>query len=487
MKERRMHLMNLKRFSTLLLCLALLTGANAALAASTLESSYTLEARDVVLNRTTSTLGVQDPETYAYRLLDREGNQLSDQTYGYMSEQEGGFQVANEDGVNNFGLIDGNGALLIPMEYGDVEWVTDRWQLGVKLEEATSDNYDYRSLMGDGYYLISAVDVFYRGAKVGSLSRNDYGSVRAYGDYFCTRDKDGNYTFYDSAFQASPYEVEYSEEFTDDYKNDVVWHAGSNQQAFTAGCTLTPENVEKSIWNDNGIFLDLQGNEIFRASFDSVRDYQGDYACVRAFGKYGLIDRQGNQILPFEYDEISCTDEYFVSGYQAVVKDGKIGYVDLNGNVTCPFVYSSSSAKTWASPFNYLQDLDGSIIVLSAAVGELPTRYKGVSMGSGDGCVVMAVENADKQAGVIDLEGNEIVPLDGTYDSSYDFDLSFDGDTVVGSMGSRQYTVYLFSHDEVVSAPAQVAEESQGLTCANCGYATGDVSMKFCPECGTAF
>lgn len=496
-----------------------------AMADAVLTDSYTLEARDVIFNRYTNTMGIRRPDATQYVLIDAVGNELTSEPYIGMVDNNDMFEVAVEEGTNIWGLIDGQGNPVMPMQYGDIEYVSTRWQVGIALEDATVDNYDYKSWSGDSFYLIAAYDVYFNGTKVGSLSRTEANYFYAYGSYLYVRDKEGNYAYYDSAFNKSDYASDGSGEYAEDYKTKTVWHKGSGQQAFTAGCTLTADDVEQSIWETDGQFYDLQGNLLFKAAtaYDTVRAYQGDYAVVRVYGKYGLIDREGNEVVPCEYDEISCNEAYLASGYQIVVKDGKVGYVNAQGEVTCDFVYGSANASTYRSPFTSLKDLEGNVIVLSGAVGELPERYKSVSFTSGtDTCPVFAAVNLEGVAGVVDLVGNAVIPFDGTYDSEYDFDISNDGSLVVGYQGSRMYQVYLLQHTSEISAVQSGEEEqpssdepeswictecgtentgkfctecgaakpetSAALVCKNCGYTPAEgETPKFCPECGTAF
>jgi len=155
-------------------------------------------------------------------------------------------------------------------------------------------------------------------------------------------------------------------------------------------------------------------------------------------------------------------------------------------------------------PFTTVPDLTGNMIVLSGAVGELPEKYAEVSISTRNGCPLLVVENTQEQAGVIDLQGNVVVPMDGAYDDIYDLDISSDGTLVVGYNSDRNYVVYNFAAEEAEAAPvtgvnsvarpktdaaASTGSEAEeqpaqdgSWTCA-CGSVN---SGKFCPECGAA-
>lgn len=480
----------MKKLIVLLLALCLTVPA---LADSVVDSQYTLEARSLDLNRYNNTMAVVKKGASNYVLLSADGRELTDKPYIMMNPQDMFYKVALEEGTNVIGLIDGEGKEVMDLAYGDVEVLSERWQVGVVLEEATVDNYDYKTWSGDHFYLVSAYDFYFNGAKVGSLGRTEYKNAYAFGNYLYLKDKSDNISYYDSAFNKSEYVSEsgYSSEYDEDYRTHTFWHPGSNQQAFAPGCTLTPDDVQCSIACINNQFFDLQGNLLFSAvsPYDTVRKFENGYARVRAFGKYGLIDETGREVIPCQYDEINCSNTYFGAGYQIVVKDGKVGYVDQNGNETTPFQYSSSTASSYSSPFTYLDSLEGDVIVISAAVGEIPQRFKEISMASDrDSCPVICVSPEEDKAGVMDLAGNMVIPADGTYDDVYDFTLSNDGTLVIGHPSSGVYNVYGLSHTAVASVPAAQAAPAaaageDGWACAACNTQN---TGKFCTECGAA-
>ena len=425
----------------------------AAASAETKMETVDLTARDLELNRYTNTLAVRD-EDGIYAVMNAAGEKLTDTPYLALRTKEAGFTCAVQEGVNIWGYVDGTGNELVPMAYGDIQVMSDRWQAGVALTEATAENYDYRTLFGDKeYFLVDTVDVFYCGTKVGTLTRSEWGSATAYGDYLSVRDLNGDYHFYSSAWELSPRTAEFSGEYDDDYKSKTVWHQGSGQAAFTPECTLTADQVQKTTWIKDKLIMDLQGNVLanLQDKVGTVYSETNGYVRVRSDnGLYGLYSVNGEQILACEYDEINASDNLFDTGYLYVVKDGKGGFVNLQGEATTAFAYSKDVMKD-NTPFASLTNLDGTIIVLSAKAGELPEHYADVQMVSGysnQGAQVFAAQNADGQAALIDLDGNQVIPFEGSpYDSTYDLTISYDGSVVLGSAGSREYHIYSLTYE----------------------------------------
>lgn len=75
-------------------------------------------------------------------------------------------------------------------------------------------------------------------------------------------------------------------------------------------------------------------------------------------GKYGMIDKEGSVIIPFEYDHLGqkgYSRQYyeFGDGYLGAVKDNKFGVVDVNNNVVIPFDRSKDTLLDMVYPDVY--------------------------------------------------------------------------------------------------------------------------------------
>ena len=464
---------------TLLAILALLLAALLAvpaLAENAVVNTIELTNCYAYVNGPTGILVVQDGNTDTCVLMDSYGKILTPKSYAdMMSAGNGVFEVKSNDGVNSCGVIDSNGVEVVPLQYGKTIVLNARWQIGAYLVEATADDFDYQ-LYDKTCYQAERYDIYYRGALVGTLARADYDSAEAYGDYLYVKSRDGRLTFYNKDLVPSGYQSEYfSGEYDISYDGGraLYWHKGSNQRAFVKGCTLTEDEVETSFALSDDSYYDLQGNLLFTLADPdwAIPDYQGEYARVFGDGKYGLIDKQGNVIVPCEYDSIDCDDAYLGAGYQMAVKDGKVGFFDANGKETCPFTYSAANAfTTTSSPFAALRDPSGSIIVLSGAVGELPERYSDIQLPNDNACPVFVAQNADGQVGVIDLKGNALIPFDSACPSVDDVSISNDGTVVAIRDAYRNCTVYTLSFDPPQPGDAPEAEVAEpGAPAADAG------------------
>ena len=469
----------MKKLVSWLLVLSMLLCCLAAASAETTVTTVDLSGLYYPsLNTYVSLIYARESRESGYAIYDLSGNPITGNNYAEVSANEYGFKVKNGEGLEGF--VDVGGTELVPTEYGDVDACSAKWQAGVRLVPATSDNYDYYTIGGSEktFYLIDTVDIFYCGQKVGTLDRADYtSSCNAYGDYLYVRNRDGKWHFYDSAFNESGYEAEYgSSEYDRIYKDGkyTYYHCGSGQEAFTAGCTLTPDQVKTSVAVVNGVLLDLQGNEIATLQYDSIYGFSGGYARVKnEQGLEGLINEQGEEVLPCIYDSLSYDGP--CCGYISAVKDGKQGFVKLSDGSETGFVYPEESVKVRGA-FAYLQDLDGTIIVETAGAGILQDRYIDYHFSYSGQTPVAVLMNADGSCGVVGLFGEEVVPFNPDYDRTYDLDVSEDGHAVLAD-GSTLYVID-YDYDQTVAA------EDGPWTCPSCGN-VNDADFAFCPKDAT--
>lgn len=482
----------MKRTAVLLAALALLTALPAAPAIG--ESGYTdISARTLVINRFTDTLGCMSAESGLYCLIRPDGTRITDDLYTSMTGvPEGPFfkvETESEDGIHDEGIIDDQGNVIVPPEYADVKAVSDRWAYGVRLTPSSADDKDYTfSMLGSGdklYYRVDTVDFFYRGAPAGTLTRSDFDGIpTAYGDYICVSTQEGSRKFYNSAMVPSPVKKDVYGEYDSDYRDGacVYTHNGTGQTAFAPGCTLTPEEVVKTIVFDKGKFLNLQGEEAFSTGrkYDGARDFRGNYAVVTLEGKAGLIDRAGREVIPPEYDELgNSEDSYLEYGVISAVKDGKFGYLDAEGNTTCAFTYAKDIVRNYG-PLASVQNLDGTYIVLSGTAGELPERYAEVYM-SGNARAFLAT-TADGADVLIDMNGRTLIGDAG------DNHISFNRAATVAfhRVEHNLYRVYTFDPADSSPVTADAGEkpsspEGDGWTCAG-GH--GGNTGSYCSVCG---
>ena len=408
-----------------------------------------------------------------YVLIDPQGNVLSD-TYSYISSsysENGFFKVENEtiEGVHDEGLIDSHGNVVIPLEYAEINIVSSRWQYGVKLTPSTEADKDYtftiygRTENAKEYYRIDTVDFYFDGQLAGTLDRSAFGqsTVTPYGAYIMVTNRAGYRDYYNSKMEKSPYQPEYSGEFDSSYKNGTTTyiHNGTGEKAFVPEFTVPLEDLDNPYIYDKAVLYDAHGNVVFNApqNYDSIRRFSGDYAIVRMNQKCGLINRAGQEIIPVEYDDLgNYENSYLRMGCISAVKDGKFGFLDAQGNVTSDFVYSSDIVKNKGT-FATIQNLDGTTIVLSGMVGELPEHYAETDFPDSYSSYAFIATNAAGEKGIVDLYGNTMLPFSSDY--SY-LDVNVDGTLAVVKYDYYTWRIYSFDRSAAPAPAEETPEET---------------------------
>lgn len=532
----------MKKFLVLLLAMiTVLLAPLSAWAASTVGEPVVLE-KSATLTRQGSTYYMSNT------VYDMQGNVVAGPFGNLTSRQDGlYYEVINQNGLNTTGVIDCTGVEVLPMAYGDIKFVDDNWILGIVLEATTDVNGDYKDSKGNQYN-ISRVDVVCNKAIIGSLSREDYQSSTCgvAGKYLYIRTSTKAGIWLDPDFNRVDVSADdfSTNEFTNNYKKGVM-HNPTQTLAFTAGCTLQPEDVDQTVWyTDDGDFVDLQGNLVSKGTFaadkeyDAVFYYGGDYLVVRANSLRGLVDLQGNEIVAPQYQDIGGTSygDCFALGYQAVLtQDGGLQYLDKQGNVLTSVDYKLTNSDyrgfMYNAPMVAVQNM-GKYIIITATKGQLEETYDDATVIRSATQRIMAVQQCDLW-GVIDMDGNQVIPFIFRYSP----DISADGTHVLGSNADREYLLYTITYDEAgvvantdVEEPAETdddtgydrvtktsgvgdgewgctncqtinsgkfctecgaakpVEEEAPVSCSGCGYTPEDGSTpKFCPECGTRF
>ena len=441
----------MKKILAMVMALALCVCAAAACAETTVESKV-IEAYGLELNTKANTLVLTDGKTYDKYVVDTEGNKLSD-SFAYISPSDGFYTVGNED--LHLGLLDGQGKQLLPLEYGEIKTYGSKWIAGIKLvvSEDSEENPDYKALLGNKSYMIDSVDVYYAGEKKATLTRAEWDYAKAFGDYIAIEDRNDKMSFYNKDFVKSPAEASYAYEYNNDYSTKTVTHLGSGQAAFTAGCTLTADEVLQSVWvNSDKQLLDLQGNVL--ADLSGYRNAQVDaesnlIKLENADGKVGLADSTGKEIIPCVYDKMSyALAGALKSGYLYVEKDGKNGFVNLATGEETGFTFMKDAGDQRAN-FILVNDAREGKILISAMAGELPGRYKETNaafQAQADGNPYAIVKEMDDTCRVVGQKGEEVLP-GVTFSGIYDAKISDDGTLILlpGERGS--YTLYTISYN----------------------------------------
>lgn len=395
-------------------------------------------------------LRVSGSSGYSMNTID--GTALTGALYRSFSESNGYVKAElynAPDPLNAGGLFDVTGATMMPFQYGDVRVESSEWALGVVLVSASADNYDYKNLSGDSFYLIQSVDVYHlpEGKCLATLTRDQFVDADAVNHCLNIQSRSDNVV--------SCYDADFNQ-------------VGTNLKGLSDD-SCAPADFQ--IFRENGQcgVKDAAGNVIMQPSFSTVESYvRGGYFRVSTGECYGLADMNGNVVLPAEYDSIKSVtnaplDEngaslsYVSHGYVAVVMDDKLGYAEVNGGVTCAPTYAQKSFDEISGMSATLTDLEGKLHIIAAdgveTVIEGYDQVRSLTYSSG---MFYRVANADGQYGMIDWHGNEVLPCQYGM-----ITLSADGQyALVDSADYGSSSIYQLTYDEAGATAAPVAGEA---------------------------
>ena len=156
-------------------------------------------------------------------------------------------------------------------------------------------------------------------------------------------------------------------------------------------------------------FVDKSGNEVIPCKYDYIRYFSEGLARVSINGKEGVIDKSGNEVIPCKYGNVSD----FSEGLACVELNGKYGFIDKSGNEVIPCKYDDSR------PFSEglaIVILNGKWVFIDKSGNEVTLcKYDKVS----DFSEGLAFVSMNGKLGFIDKSGNEVIPC--KYDEVFDF------------------------------------------------------------------
>ncbi len=428
----------LKRMLCMFSALALCVSAGAALAECTLEKVGDIGNGQFLYN---SNL-IRTNQDGSYAILNVDGKQITDKTYVNVDSGCGYVIAAQQPGINTTGAFDEEGKLVVPFEYGDIEFLTPEWALCYKLKQATADNYDYQTFSKDTqYFLVDTVDVYnMKSEKIATFKRENFKDAEVVNGMINIEDRaDGTVKTYDAAFKELG-TVDYV--FDDDFAPSY------------------PETFKK---NGQEGLMDVDGNVIMEPSFYMIYDFNGsEYAEVSDGENEGLIDNQGNVVVPAEYtniersfylpydEELNHTRGYNAAGYFGVEKDGKLGFVKAGGEVTCEPKISKKLVDFNGASAVYT-DMEGKTHILAAdGVDTVLEGYESMYCLDYSSGRLYKVTDKDYNSGLIDWHGNVVMPC-----QYKGFSMSSDGKYLLAEVDWDEGELYEIRYDETVTtAPA---------------------------------
>ena len=160
---------------------------------------------------------------------------------------------------------------------------------------------------------------------------------------------------------------------------------------------LEPKENSSGKWG----FVDKQGNEVIPFKYEDNLPFSEGLAAIRLDGKWGFVDKQGNEVIPCKYGLTFP----FIEGLAAISLDGKWGFVDKQGNEVIPCKYER--VNSFSEGLAAIK-LDGKWGFVDKQGNEvIPCKY-GETNKFSEG---LAKIKLDGKWGLVDKTGKEVTPF----------------------------------------------------------------------------
>ncbi len=202
--------------------------------------------------------------------------------------------------------------------------------------------------------------------------------------------------------------------------------------------------------NKKQTIIDKTGTTISFSTCDELQGtfYKTKLAVAKKGGKYGMVDKTGKVVIPFEYDMLFSESEgfmaaqknglwgfidekntwviqpqfkfggFFENGFAVLMKDyDKQGAINKAGKVTIPFVYNNMYPQSQLKEPIVVAKQNDKIGLMNPLTGKIiaPLKYEEIADFQ-DG---LAKIEANKKYGFVNTVGKEIVPPIYEYASSF--------------------------------------------------------------------
>ena len=401
-------------FLALILCLALTAGSCAETVLKETAKFPGNGSADVIDGTNYLAMG-----SYREQVLAKaDGTVLTEALYSSLKGKYGYFTGCLGTGGWTYGLLDGEGNIIIPFEYCDVNVLSDTWAVAITINEnGTEKDYDYYLMFSNSNYgLIDTVDLYNlkEAKKVETFTRDHYADAMAKGEILHIYDRTEEKTYeYDGSFQLL-----------------------GTPRSYYSFPNETPAEYQTFYLNGKYGLKTSQDEVVLDAEYDYIYNVINGYAKVQIGDKYGIASVDGSLVVPAEYDELPYVSSsshpagmkdnpYVFFGYAPVTKDGITGFYSLKDGTFSEIPVNEGDSITLYGYSAVVRGSDG-VDTIYAADGTV-TRLEGY-----DYCSAMDYtlgryykvrrSEAGYGYGVMNWYGEEILSCKSDYDSKFTAD-----------------------------------------------------------------
>lgn len=324
-----------------------------------------------------------------YGIIDINGNKIADCKYDSITSLKGVENSLLTEENGKYGIIDNIGSVIIENKYKEIEPISNKYEEGyiVKNEDgkygvinytktvAVEEKYqDIKNIYcGGKYYIVKESNKWKVIDTTGKKYLENYDNIISVNSENAVVEKNNKYgvvsvtdnkTLIDIKYDSLEYslgnnyiaksnskygiintngdtvvELKYSNMV---YRNTANFYEGINKNytsdLFDSDLNLKLSNVIVSEVNEQGGYTKVRENEDYKYynfKFEEKKATEilaGNtiFASKNEEGKYGFVDKNGNVVVNYIYDEVREQNDY---GYASIKKDGLWGAVDSRGQI----------------------------------------------------------------------------------------------------------------------------------------------------------
>ena len=362
-----------------------------------------------------------------YEFTDLDGNSLYSFEADNVSMYNKGIAAIERSG--KYGYIDKTGQTVIEFEYDKVGFLSDDTLVAYKKE---NDELLFLDEKGNVIRTLNAENIGYKEASVediigyttvGVIVKKDdlCGILNLDGEKIVDFEYDEIGSFSKDGYAKVKKDDKYG--FIDENGNVVI------EPKYDEASNLN-DGIASVKYDDTWYLIDKNENLVvnYKYDYDYVSNYMNDIAIVMKDYKFGFLNKNGELIIGKLSNTIDIEDikSFTDSMYTEIKKNGKWGITDVNGNILieCKYDYLSLNKDRIEATLNGKK---GIIDINENTIIEFG-KYDKIMSSNEELNLVKKIVGYDKEdeeeykCGYIDLEGNEVIPLE--YDDANDFNFS---------------------------------------------------------------
>ena len=178
-------------------------------------------------------------------------------------------------------------------------------------------------------------------------------------------------------------------------------------------------DLKQNIWYEDNVLriskngkygmIDFEGKELLPSEYDEITALPGvtSSVLVKKDGKVGLVNEKGQTIIPTKYKEILTLKDGYKNEYIIVNEEGKYGLISTSGTIIFDTKYDDIKYINSSETYTVSEEGTVKLVTIHDSV-IIDGKYDDITHYKGENAIVVK----DGKYGVVDKEGVEKIPLE---------------------------------------------------------------------------